>query len=129
MIFARWVARACEDSNLLVAQFVDLPQHGTVCIEALDGCRVALNPESKSPRPNERSPIAALKRIVIIRRAASQELHDRYHSLTPREREVMAYVVAGLLNKQIAAELGMSETTVKIHRHRVMEKMGADSLA
>jgi FixJ family two-component response regulator len=62
-------------------------------------------------------------------RADSQELHDRYHSLTSREREVMACVVAGLLNKQIAAELGMSETTVKVHRHRVMEKMGADSLA
>jgi FixJ family two-component response regulator len=62
-------------------------------------------------------------------RADSQELHNRYHSLTSREREVMACVVAGLLNKQIAAELGMSETTVKVHRHRVMEKMGADSLA
>jgi len=68
-------------------------------------------------------------REARAQRAASQELQNRYHSLTPREREVMAYVVAGLLNKQIAAELGMSETTVKIHRHRVMEKMGADSLA
>jgi len=62
-------------------------------------------------------------------RAASQELQGRYQSLTPREREVMAHVVAGLLNKQIAGELGMSETTVKIHRHHVMEKMGADSVA
>ena len=62
-------------------------------------------------------------------RADSQELHNRYHSLTSREREVMACVVAGLLNKQIAAELRISETTVKVHRHRVMEKMGADSLA
>jgi len=68
-------------------------------------------------------------REARAQRAASQELQNRYHSLTPREREVMAYVVEGLLNKQIAAELGMSETTVKIHRHRVMEKMGADSLA
>jgi FixJ family two-component response regulator len=68
-------------------------------------------------------------RDARAQRAASQESQNRYHSLTPREREVMAYVVAGLLNKQIAAELGMSETTVKIHRHRVMEKMGADSLA
>jgi FixJ family two-component response regulator len=62
-------------------------------------------------------------------RAGLQGLQDRYRSLTPREREVMAYVVAGLLNKQIASELGTSETTVKIQRHRVMEKMGADSLA
>ncbi len=62
-------------------------------------------------------------------RAKVEELHSRYCSLTPREREVMALVVTGLLNKQIAGELGTSETTVKIHRHQVMEKMGAGSLA
>src|ERR1700758_516106 len=61
-------------------------------------------------------------------RAAIEELRRRFASLTPREREVMARVVAGLLNKQIGAELGMSHTTVKIHRHQVMEKMGAGSL-
>src|SRR6516225_133613 len=61
-------------------------------------------------------------------RAALQELRSRFASLTPREREVMELVVAGLLNKQIGAELGTSETTVKIHRHQVMEKMGAGSL-
>jgi FixJ family two-component response regulator len=62
-------------------------------------------------------------------RAKIEELHSRYLSLTPREREVMALVVTGLLNKQIAGELGTSETTIKIHRHQVMEKMGAGSLA
>src|SRR5229473_5945016 len=62
-------------------------------------------------------------------RAKIEELHSRFDSLTPREREVMALVVAGLLNKQIAAELGASETTVKIHKHHVMEKMRAGSLA
>ena len=62
-------------------------------------------------------------------RAKNEELHTRYDSLTPREREVMTLVVAGLLNKQIAGELGTSETTVKNHRHQIMEKMGADSLA
>ena len=56
-------------------------------------------------------------------------MHHRYRSLTRREREVMALVVAGLLNNQIAGELAMSETTVKIHRHQVMEKMEAGSLA
>ena len=61
-------------------------------------------------------------------RAALQELRSRFASLTPREREVMERVVAGLLNKQIGAELGTSETTVKIHRHQVMDKMGAGSL-
>jgi FixJ family two-component response regulator len=61
-------------------------------------------------------------------RAAVEELRSRFASLTPREREVMLRVVAGLLNKQIGGELGTSETTVKIHRHQVMEKMGAGSL-
>jgi FixJ family two-component response regulator len=62
-------------------------------------------------------------------RAKSEELQSGYYSLTPREREVMALVVAGLLNKQIAGELGTSEASVKVHRQHVMEKMGAGSLA
>ena len=62
-------------------------------------------------------------------RAKVEELHSRYRSLTPREREVIALVVAGLLNKQIAGELGTSEAAVKVHRQHVMEKMGASSLA
>jgi FixJ family two-component response regulator len=62
-------------------------------------------------------------------RAESQQLRRRFDLLTQREREVMGLVVTGLLNKQIAAELGTSETTVKIHRHQVMEKMGANSVA
>jgi FixJ family two-component response regulator len=57
------------------------------------------------------------------------ELHSRFESLTPREREVMALVAAGLLNKQVAGELGTSEAAVKVHRQHVMEKLGADSLA
>ncbi len=62
-------------------------------------------------------------------RAEIEGPRRRFALLTPREREVMALMVAGLLNKQIAGELGASETTVKIHRHNVMEKMGAGSLA
>src|SRR5882672_10689396 len=57
------------------------------------------------------------------------ELEDRSEALTPREREVMRLVVAGLLNKQIAAELSISEKTVNVHRSQVMQKMRADSLA
>jgi FixJ family two-component response regulator len=62
-------------------------------------------------------------------RVEVEVLRSRFDLLTPREREVMPLLVAGLLNKQIAAELGSSETTVKIHKHHVMEKMRAGSLA
>jgi RNA polymerase sigma factor (sigma-70 family) len=62
-------------------------------------------------------------------RVEIDELRRRVDSLTPRERDVLNLVVAGRLNKQIARQLGSSEATVKIHRHRVMEKMGANSLA
>jgi RNA polymerase sigma factor (sigma-70 family) len=61
--------------------------------------------------------------------AGIADLRERHERLTPREREVMELVVAGLLNKQIAVRLGISEVTVKLHRHQVMEKMKAGSLA
>ena len=67
-------------------------------------------------------------RRVRERRRQLDELQNRYGTLSAREREVMSLVVSGLLNKQIAAELGASETTVKIHRGRVMQKMQANSL-
>jgi FixJ family two-component response regulator len=60
---------------------------------------------------------------------AIAELMDGFQALTPREREVMALVATGLLNKQIAAEMGVSEATVKLHRRQVMRKMQAQSLA
>ncbi len=62
-------------------------------------------------------------------RAELVALRARYESLTPREREVMSHVVAGQANKVAAADLGISEPTVKIHRGHVMQKMGAGSLA
>jgi len=62
-------------------------------------------------------------------RAELAELRDGLRQLTPREREVMSLVVAGLINKQIALRLGASEKTIKIHRGHVMQKMRADSLA
>ncbi len=61
--------------------------------------------------------------------AGIASLRDRYESLSTREREVVAMVVSGLLNKQIAAEIGTTENTVKAHRSRAMEKMQAESLA
>jgi FixJ family two-component response regulator len=71
----------------------------------------------------------ARDRAAHAQRAQSEELRRRYHSLTPRERDVLALVVTGLLNKQIAGELGTSEAAVKVHRQHVMAKMGAGSLA
>jgi RNA polymerase sigma factor (sigma-70 family) len=62
-------------------------------------------------------------------RAERSELERRVGSLTPREREVLTLVVAGMLNKQIADKLGIAEKTIKVHRGRVMEKMQADSIA
>ena len=62
-------------------------------------------------------------------RALLSDIHHRVESLTPREREVFSLVVTGMLNKQVAAELGASEKTIKVHRARVMAKMEAESLA
>ena len=60
--------------------------------------------------------------------AEVNDFSERYHALTAREREVMTLVISGMLNKHIAAKIGSSEATVKIHRGRVMEKMQAGSL-
>jgi FixJ family two-component response regulator len=68
-------------------------------------------------------------RAALGHEAEMRALRDSYASLTSREREVMTLVVSGLLNKQVAAELGISEITVKAHRGNMMRKMKADSLA
>jgi FixJ family two-component response regulator len=68
-------------------------------------------------------------RLTLGLQAEIQELQSRYASLTPRERDVMALVVSGLLNKQVAGDLGITESTVKAHRGQVMQKMKANSVA
>jgi FixJ family two-component response regulator len=62
-------------------------------------------------------------------RAVLRELHERYENLTPREREVLAHVVGGKLNKQIAFDLGAAERTIKAHRAAIMEKLRVQSVA
>jgi FixJ family two-component response regulator len=83
----------------------------------------------------ERDLLAAIQSAVERDRLARQEraereiLRQRLASLTPREREVLPLVVSGLLNKQAAGELGISEVTLQIHRSKIMQKMEAASLA
>jgi FixJ family two-component response regulator len=68
-------------------------------------------------------------RMILAKQLGLQPIQERYATLTPREREVMALVVSGLSNKQVGARLGITEITVKAHRGRVMEKMQVGSLA
>jgi FixJ family two-component response regulator len=68
-------------------------------------------------------------RHARLERAERARLQQRYSSLTPRESQVLPLIVSGLLNKQAAAELGISEVTLQIHRSRIMHKMAADSFA
>jgi FixJ family two-component response regulator len=81
--------------------------------DLLDAVQVALE-RAKATRASEK---------------AISELRARFATLTPREQEVMAWVTGGLLNKQVAAEIGVTEITVKVHRGKVTRKMGAKSLA
>ena len=88
------------------------------------------------PKPfREQDLLDALKlaldrdRITRQQRAELAALRARYDSVTPREQQVMGLLVTGLLNKEIAATLGVSEVTIKVHRSQIMQKMQADSLA
>jgi FixJ family two-component response regulator len=88
------------------------------------------------PKPfSEQELLRAIDAAIVLDREARRErfemgeLQQRYSVLTPREREVLPFVVAGFANKQTAAELGVSEITIGVHRGQIMHKMGARSLA
>jgi FixJ family two-component response regulator len=92
---------------------------------AVDVLAKPMNPEQLSTAVEAAMEVS---RAALRHDAAMGQLRASYASLTPREREVMAQVVSGLLNKQVGFELGISEITVKAHRGQVMRKMKADSL-
>jgi FixJ family two-component response regulator len=81
--------------------------------DLLDAVRAALNQDRERRKSEERM----------------RDLRTRFEALSQREQEVMGLVAAGLMNKQVAAEIGIVEVTVKVHRHNIMKKLGAKSLA
>ena len=107
--------------------------HGDIptTVRAMKGGAVNFLPKPFAEREILAAVAEALERSRELGRAReeTERLRARFQALTPREREVLALVAAGLLNKVIADRLGIAETTIKVHRGRVMEKMGAASLA
>ncbi len=80
-------------------------------------------------KPVEERIVLEAVRVALARNSEQREVRELFETLTPREREVCSGVARGLLNKQIAWELGTAEKTVKVHRARVMEKLGATTVA
>ena len=119
-------------SNEVHPPIVFITGHGDIpsSVRAIQGGAVDFLTKPVRESDLEAAVRAAIDRDRIQRsaRAERAELDCRFASLTPREREVLQLVVSGFLNKQSAAELGISEVTLQIHRSKIMRKMQADSL-
>ena len=114
-------------------QLVFITGHGDIpmCAQAMKAGAVDFLPKPFKPKQLLESVERALTRSAEQRRRASAKTHarDLIERLTPREHEVMQLVATGMLNKQVGAELGMAEKTVKTHRAHVMQKLGITSVA
>ena len=114
-------------------QLVFITGHGNIpmCAQVMKAGAVDFLPKPFKPRELLKCVERALARSTEQRRRAAENNEARrlLDSLTPREFEVMQLVITGMLNKQVAGELGMAEATVKVHRGRVMEKLGVISVA
>ena len=113
-------------------QIVFITGHGNIpmCAQAMKAGAVDFLPKPFKPKELLASVERALRRSAEQRRCASEKNHARglLERLTPREFQVMQLVITGLLNKQVGAELGMAEKTVKTHRGHVMQKLGITSV-
>ena len=123
----RLAAERADMPIIFITGFGDVP----TSVKAMKAGAVEFltKPFSHEALVNAIAPALERSRAALARNTELRALERNYASLSPREKEVMALVVAGLMNKQVAAELGISETTVKGHRGLVMRKMHAESLA
>ena len=121
------IKRGRQEQLIFITGHANVP----MCAEAMKAGAVDFLPKPFKPKELLVSVERALSRSTEQRRLASEKKHARglLDRLTPREFEVMQLVTMGLLNKQVGAELGMAEKTVKTHRAHVMQKLGIDSVA
>jgi FixJ family two-component response regulator len=124
----QWLARAQDPLPIIfITGYGDVP----TSVQAMKAGAVDFLTKPVDEQTLLRAIEDALRRGQEIRAARAElaGIRERLACLTPREREVLEHVVSGQLNKQIAADLGTVEKTIKVHRARVMQKMGVDSLA